>query len=122
MGVWTMIPFEYAFERNGAWDRNKQHLSDLMQEALRNYVVYGLPPGSFLTSVLANDLCGAATRADHVNVNKLAYIARWVLHNVPDNAKGSYEAVREWHDNPERVAYQDKLEKEYIWDKLKEPA
>ena len=115
-----MVPFNFAFDRSGNKTVYSDYLSDYMQEAIRSYVVYGLYPGGFLSSVLANDLVLAASRADSTNKDRLAYIAMWVSYNVPGNAKGSYEAVDNWcRDNPEQKALQSRIEKEYAWDVLR---
>ena len=70
--------------------------NNLLDEALENYLVHGLSPGSFLTAVLANDLERAALRADHWNKKNLADIVIAVVQNCPYNAFGSYAAVHDW--------------------------
>lgn len=64
--------------------------------SLQRYYENGIPGGSFVTALLANDLVGAATKADHNNMELLGYIAHWMLHNLPHEAWGSYEIVKEW--------------------------
>lgn len=67
-----------------------QHTHD----AIRRYLDYGYQPGSFLTSVLSNDLIGAVGYADEINIQYIPDIVRWLQINVPSYAWGSPEAVR----------------------------
>ena len=70
--------------------------NDLLDQSLENYLIYGYQPGGFLTSVLANDLYAAATRADHWNRQRLPEIVNEIIYKVPVAAFGSYEAVEAW--------------------------
>ena len=70
--------------------------NNYLDEALENYLVHGLSPGSFLTAVLANDLERAALRADHWNKQHLADIVIAVAQNCPYNAFGSFDIVKDW--------------------------
>lgn len=70
--------------------------NNYLDEGLENYLMHGLKPGGFLTAVLANDLFGAANRADHWNRQRLPEIVNEILHKVPSLAIGSYEAVDDW--------------------------
>jgi hypothetical protein len=67
-----------------------------MVESLERYVNDGLRPGDFLTAVLANDLVGAASRADLDNARNLMAFAAYLYNNVPGAAWGSYEKVEAW--------------------------
>lgn len=58
------------------------------------------PFGGFVTAVLANDLVGAAGRADEVNIRRLAEYASFLHNEMPGRTGdptrdfwGSYEAV-----------------------------
>jgi hypothetical protein len=66
------------------------------RKALEDYFIHGYQPGSFLTSVLANDLLTASCRADAQNKQCLGYIAEWIVHNSPVGSYGSYDAVYSW--------------------------
>lgn len=70
--------------------------NNYLDEALENYLVYGLEPGGFLTSVLANDLRLAIGRADHWNRDNLPRIVEAITYSVPELAWGSYQRVRDW--------------------------
>ena len=62
-----------------------------------NYLVHGFNPGSFFTSVLANDCLGAFQRSHPGNTMKaLKNLAGWIRNYVPAQAYGSYEAVEKW--------------------------
>jgi hypothetical protein len=66
------------------------------REGLSMYLLYGVPPGSFLRAVLSNDLSEACARADEENQRAL-YDYVYVLYNVaPANAWGSPTKVDDW--------------------------
>lgn len=67
-----------------------QHL----RESLNDYVLRGIETGSFLRSVLENDLHQAVERADYGNMRLLPHIVAWIYMNVPANTWGSPEAVK----------------------------
>lgn len=64
--------------------------------ALDRYINHRLAPGSFLTCVLSNDLFGAVGQADSENAVALADIVKHIYNEVPSNAWGSRDAVRNW--------------------------
>ena len=66
-----------------------------MRQAVKLYYEKGVPGGSFLTSVLANDFVAAATRADPVNKEALAEWAGFVG-RLPPSCWGSYKRVSQW--------------------------
>lgn len=70
--------------------------TDLMQEALFRYVVYGLQPGHFLTSVLQNRFCEAVFYADGNNRLLLLEWARWVYNELPITIWETPEKVKNW--------------------------
>lgn len=65
-------------------------------ETYQNYVKFGWPPGSFHGSVLANDLRGAASHADHINKHLLFEHVEYLYNNVPAACWGSRETVLQW--------------------------
>ena len=68
-------------------------------EAMYNYLVYGFNPGSFFTSVLANDFVGAMARSHPANtISALKRLAGWMRDYLPPMACGSYGAVNAWVD------------------------
>lgn len=67
-----------------------------MRGAVERYFENRIPPGSFLASVIANDLKGAVGRADDINKEHLNEIVVWFYNEAPANAWGSPEAYDEW--------------------------
>lgn len=67
------------------------------QEILYNYFVNGFQPGSFFTSVLANDLIGAANHSHVMNTwSAITCTCKWINDSAPDEAYGSYNAIIHW--------------------------
>ncbi len=85
-------------------------------EALNNYFKFGWEPGSFLMSVLCNDLYGAASRADHMNKPALAYIAQYIVNEAPLGSWGTPDAVKDWVN---KGYYFQRYEKQRLVDILK---
>lgn len=67
-----------------------------MRERVIDYVMKGVPNGSFLTAVFANDLAGAAMYADLLNKRRLWEWSVFMHNWVPIIARGSYEKVEAW--------------------------
>lgn len=68
-------------------------LSDLCLDGIKNYVEHGWEPGGFLYSLLANDLVGACSRADHWNKKAIHEWAEFLYMEMPSSLWGSYEKV-----------------------------
>jgi len=92
--------FDRRMERDHGRTWGHVHLD--CRHAMFNYLVWGWEPGSFLTAVLTNDLYSAAARADTENVNRLAYVAKWVTHALPGVCYGSPEIIQEWQQKSAR--------------------
>lgn len=71
-------------------------LPPYMASGLAYYVIFGTPPGSFLTAVLANDLMEAMGRADLEN-RQLLFNYTFNLYNyaIPQ-CYGSHATVTKW--------------------------
>lgn len=67
-----------------------------MRGAVERYLLQGIPPGGFLSAVLADSLKDAAGRADMVNRTMLFEWAAWVYNYCPAGAHGSDERVIAW--------------------------
>ena len=84
---------------------NRYNIPPITMGALLRYVNKGYMPGDFLTAVLTNDLFGAVGRADVDNIAALPEIVKFVYNEVPGNAWGSIQAVKEYandrFNNPE---------------------
>lgn len=73
--------------------------NSLIDVAIYNYLMYGIPPGAFTTALLENDLFKAALTADETNAEGLAYIVRSMGKFMPVIAWGSPEKVDNWLKN-----------------------
>jgi len=73
---------------------------------MRRYLEEGVPPGSFLSAVLANNLVQAFARADETNRAAMFRFAMFLHNEAPLDAWGSEQAVRDWVQSKweERVA------------------
>jgi hypothetical protein len=64
--------------------------------ALSRYRDKGYEPGSFLYSVLNNDLFGAVGRADAENSRAIKDICGWVYNRMPSTSWGSIDKIEAW--------------------------
>jgi len=69
---------------------------DHLIDGLTNYILHGLPPGHFLSAVLANDLIQAMNRADDRSAAGLMALCRFVYYSMPAPSWGSPERVESW--------------------------
>ena len=70
-------------------------------DPMYNYLVHGYSPGSFFTSVLANDFHGAIARSHPGNtIEALKHLGGWITDCAPREAKGSYNNVEVWCSLP----------------------
>ena len=92
------------------------NLPDVSQEALKRYFLYGLQPGSFLTSLLCCDPWpDVIARADHWNKPILGKYLGWLQEFAPQGSWGSETAVRDWlNKGPAYQAFQ----KTVTWEAL----
>ncbi len=63
---------------------------------LQRWIEDGIPPGSFLTAVLENDLKHACEQADIENRYLLFDIVSWLYNESPGGCWGSPEQVEAW--------------------------
>lgn len=73
-------------------------IPDRLHDGLRNYLVYGYRPGSFLRAVLENDLITAVVRADEESATRIAAVVRFLWNYAPSEAWGSPDRVQTWLD------------------------
>lgn len=64
------------------------------QEKLNAYATKGLLPGSFLQSILQNNLIAAINKADSESIKIIVPITQWAWNNLPENIWGSKEAIQ----------------------------
>lgn len=67
-----------------------------MVDGLRMYIRLGRCCGSFMDSVLSNNLKDAVMLADDVNRAVLVQTVDWLYNNAPAACWGSRDAVRAW--------------------------
>ena len=78
---------------NGGWSG----LPDMSQEALKNYFLYALPPGGFITSLLSCDPWpDVIARADHWNKPILEKYLHWLQEFAPAGSWGTKDLVDDW--------------------------
>lgn len=66
-------------------------------DPMYNYLVHGFNPGSFFTSVLANDFMASVAHSHPGNTMvALKALVGWMNDCMPTDAYGSYTAVSEW--------------------------
>ena len=90
------------------------------QEALQNYLLYGYPPGGFLSAMLANDMYRAIGNADAANKQAMWAIGYWIVTCAPAQSRGSYERIEHWCNDIDccRTAYAEPLLKQHTLDVL----
>lgn len=67
-----------------------------MHGAIGRYIKHRIPPGSFLTAVICNDLKKAVDTADLANRNHLADYVKWFYNHAPSGCWGSRENYEQW--------------------------
>lgn len=92
-------------------------IPDHTQESFESYIIYGLPPGSFMLAVLSNDLLGAVSHADTWNKQRIVEIVQWMAARAPIACWGSHEKVATWLKDEDGTCkeYRDRLEKNKMW-------
>lgn len=69
---------------------------DHLRGGIFRYIEQGIPPGSFLTAVIHNDLREAIGQADHINILALPTIVAWFHNNAPAVCWGSKAQMQAW--------------------------
>jgi hypothetical protein len=67
-----------------------------MVGGLRRYIEHGIPPGSFLTALLSNDLRGTFERADDENRAAVENWIRFLYNYAPSECWGSPAKLTTW--------------------------
>jgi hypothetical protein len=67
-----------------------------MWPGMKSYLENGIPPGSFLTSILTHDFYDAIFRADHMNQSSIVGWAQFLAWHLPMSCHGSPESVKWW--------------------------
>ena len=106
------------------FDRDLIHngyIPEHLRDSLEDYIVRGWSPGGFLTAMLAGDLYRATMIADMASGPGMQNIAKWIMHEMPEESWGSYEIVEAWIKDIRlvRTTCAFKLERAYIEKVLK---
>ena len=74
------------------------HVDKEYADPIYNYLVHGYNPGSFFTSLLANDFMGAVARSHPANtIPALKNLVTWIVNELPNGiTHGSYDIVDSW--------------------------
>jgi hypothetical protein len=81
-------------------------LPDHMQEGMRLYIEKGIQPGSFLTSVLENDLVRSFETADYINQHRMLDFVIFLVNQAPHNCWGSPKRVQYWLDEKGKMPHE----------------
>ena len=75
---------------------NYDMLPEHMRGGMQRYIERGIPPGSFLSAVLANNFALAVSLADSINRHRLPDFAEFLYSEAPSLCWGSRESVKRW--------------------------
>lgn len=67
-----------------------------MVDGICDYIIFGVPPGGFLTALLSNDLKESFGRADDMNQRAMRQWVMFMYNEMPSQAQGSPEKVQAW--------------------------
>lgn len=71
-------------------------IPEMTLNSLSLYVNEGVPTGSFLRSVLSNDLFGAFERADQGNRDAIGLLVTYIYNEIPAECWGTREHYHSW--------------------------
>ena len=73
-----------------------EFIPEHMHNVLKLYIERGVPPGSFMSAVICNDLSGAMGRADHINQHRIFDIVKWFYNYAPIDCWGNEDKYHGW--------------------------
>lgn len=91
-------------------DRSIHKLTEDNLGGLIRYIEHRIEPGSFLHSVLENDLKEACARADSINRRKLFEYVEWLYNEAPHECWGSPEKVSKWLSGRDKELFEAELD------------
>lgn len=99
---------------------NYSTIPEHIHQGFEYYLIHGIKPGSFLSSVIANDLIRSVQCADSINLTQLHNIALWVFDNMPQHSYGSYESLDRWSKDKSgiRSAYVKQIKEFHFWEAM----
>jgi hypothetical protein len=71
--------------------------------SFENYLIHGIHPGGFVSSIIANDIFNAVYKADNINMTRISNITTWIVINMPTSSIGSYDAIKDWCSDKDNV-------------------
>jgi hypothetical protein len=106
------------------WMTERHKIPEHTRETLVDYLTKGWEPGGFVTAMLAMDMERAVYAADMVNGRNMQQIARWIIEYCPRASWGDYETVNCWLGDKDgcRTRFAEQIEKEAVWNLLKDNA
>jgi hypothetical protein len=75
----------------------ESNIPPYMHGGIVRWIENAIPPGSFLTAVLCNDLREACACADDANRYLLFEYVKWLHNHAPCECWGSSESFNTWH-------------------------
>ena len=82
-----------------SYNFRKFEIPDYMVEAIKRYINQRIRPGSFLTAVICNDLCGAVGQADDWNIRNIPAYVAYFYNEAPSTCWGSRAKMEAWLEN-----------------------
>ncbi len=78
-------------------------IPDYMWDGVINYILYGIEPGSFLSSVIVNNLREAVANADDNNIKLLPNYINFFYNYAPSGCWGDRESMKHWTELQRKV-------------------
>ena len=79
------------------------YISGHMMESINLYVEHGAKPGSFLTSVICNDLKLTVMNADDINISNIPAFVEYFYNHTPASCWGSEDKMKAWIESFKEV-------------------
>ena len=75
---------------------NYETLPEHMRHSMQDYIENGVPVGSFLRLIIANNFKDAAGHADYINQQSLFNYCYFLVNEMPPSSQGSEENYNSW--------------------------
>jgi len=86
----------WDFNKNEVYTFHNFYIPLRMMHGLQLYIEHHVVPGSFLSSVLKNDLRGAIENADDENLQNLPAYVGFLYNQAPNGCWGSEKIFGNW--------------------------
>ena len=84
------------------------YIPERMMGGIQRYLEHGIPPGSFLTAIIENNLSRAVANADNENMQNIPAYVSYFYNECPGDCWGSPENMQEWMKNKQEEATDDR--------------